>query len=122
MNGVVFHTSTMTTVQSAVSGLAVQVIGAEIRPMRRSMSLITPNWSWSIQFHILAETTVGIAQGMRMMARMMPAARERRVEDQRDDHARAPSRWTPTRERTIPCSRPSATSPGSVRMPSHSPS
>ena len=36
------------------------------------MSLTMPNWSLSIQAHILAETMVGIAQGMRIAARTMP--------------------------------------------------
>ena len=34
-----------------------------------------PNWSFSIQAHILAETMVGIAQGTRMAARTMPRPR-----------------------------------------------
>ena len=33
---------------------------------------MTPYWSFSIQLHILAETTVGIAQGMSTAARSSP--------------------------------------------------
>ena len=63
MKGVVFHTSTATTVQSAYSGWAVQAILSAIRPKSTSHWLMMPNWSCSIQPHILADTMVGMAQG-----------------------------------------------------------
>ena len=72
MKGVVFQTSTMITAISAVSGEAVQAIGSAIRPIASSTWLITPNTSWSIQPHICAETTVGIAQGISTAARNRP--------------------------------------------------
>jgi hypothetical protein len=40
------------------------------------MSLMTPNWSCSIQAHILAETTVGMAHGTSMAARSRPRPRK----------------------------------------------
>src|SRR5438046_2984675 len=63
MNGVVFQTSTATTVQSAYCGSAVQAILCAIRPQSMSSWLVPPDWSCSIQPHILADTMVGIAQG-----------------------------------------------------------
>ena len=41
-------------------------------PARSSMSLTMPNWSLSIQAHIFAETTVGIAHGTSIAARISP--------------------------------------------------
>ena len=52
-----------------------------------SMSLRMPNWSFIIQAHILAETMVGIAQGMSTAARTMRAALELGVQHQREDEA-----------------------------------
>ena len=75
MNGVVFQMSTISTAHIAVSTLAVQAILWSIRPRFSSMSLMMPNWSLSIHAHILAETIVGIAQGIRMAARTMPRPR-----------------------------------------------
>jgi len=69
MKGVVFQTSTATTVQSAKSGSAVQASLLASRPASTSHWLMTPNWSCSIQPHILAETMVGIAQGTSTAAR-----------------------------------------------------
>src|SRR5882757_4761739 len=71
MNGVVFQTSTITTAHIAVSALAVQATGEEMTCRRISTSLMTPNWSCSIQPHILAETMVGIAHGTSTAARTM---------------------------------------------------
>src|SRR5690349_10692388 len=71
MNGVVFQTSTSTTAHIAVSGFAVQATGEEMIWSAIKISLSTPNWSCSIQPHILAETMVGIAQGIRTAARTM---------------------------------------------------
>ena len=51
------------------------------------MSLMMPNWSLSIHAHILAETMVGIAQGMRIAARTSAAAAELGVQHQRDHQA-----------------------------------
>ena len=113
MNGVVFHTSTMTTAHSAVSGLAVQAMGAEISPSRRSMSLIDAELVVQHPVPHLAETTVGMAQGTRTMARMMPrpgkpALRTSatmmaenglgRDRDEREPH-RVPDRLPPIRDR-----------------------
>ena len=75
MNGVVFQTSTRITASRAVSGEAVQAIGWSIRPIASSTWLITPNTSWNIHDHIWAETTVGIAQGIRTAARSRPRPR-----------------------------------------------
>ncbi len=36
------------------------------------MWLMRPNWSFSIQLHILAETTVGMAHGISTAARTRP--------------------------------------------------
>ncbi len=72
MNGVVFQTSTIRTATIAVSGLAVQAIFWLIRPRLRKMSFKMPNWSLSIQAHILADTMVGMAQGIKMAARTRP--------------------------------------------------
>ena len=72
MNGVVFQMSTISTATIAVSVLAVQAILAWIRPRLSSTTLMMPNWSLSIHCHILAETIVGIAQGMRIAALTMP--------------------------------------------------
>ena len=69
MKGVVFHTSTATTVHSAYSGWAVQAIFSAIRPQSTMYWLRMPNWSCSIQPHILAETMVGMAQGTSTAAR-----------------------------------------------------
>jgi hypothetical protein len=87
----------MTTAHNAVSALAVQAMGAEMAPSRSSASLMTPNWSCSIQFHMRAETTVGIAQGMRTMARMSPRPGNAGVEGEGDDGSRAPFPATPRR-------------------------
>ena len=76
MNGVVFQTSTMITAARAVSGEAVQAIGAAIRPRFIRMTLMIPNTSLNIQDHIWAETTVGIAQGIRTAARSRPRPRK----------------------------------------------
>ncbi len=46
---------------------------------------MTPKTSLYIHFHICAETTVGIAQGTSITARMTPAPLEARVDDERDD-------------------------------------
>ena len=75
MNGVVFQMSTTSTAIIAVSALAVQAIFVLIRPSLSRMSLMMPNWSFSIHCHILAETIVGIAHGMRIAARTMPRPR-----------------------------------------------
>lgn len=72
MKGVVFQTSTISTAIIAVSGLAVQAIFSLIRPKPSRTSLRMPNWSLSIQAHILADTMVGIAQGIRIAARTIP--------------------------------------------------
>ena len=72
MNGVVFQMSTTSTASIAVSPEAVQAILWSMRWRCSRMSLMMPNWSFSIQPHILAETIVGMAQGMRMAARTMP--------------------------------------------------
>ncbi len=72
MNGVVFQTSTIKTATIAVSGLAVQAIFWLIRPRPSSRSLRIPNWSLSIHAHILAETIVGMAHGIRIAARTSP--------------------------------------------------
>ncbi|MNT52646.1 hypothetical protein D3C72_1896800 [compost metagenome] len=71
MKGVVFQISTISTACMAVSAVAVQATFWLNRPRRRPRSFRMPNWSFSIQLHILAETMVGIAQGMRMAARTM---------------------------------------------------
>ena len=72
MNGVVFQTSTMITAASAVSGEAVQAIGWSMKPKLCRMTLMIPNTSLNIHDHICAETTVGIAQGIRTAARSRP--------------------------------------------------
>ena len=72
MKGVVFQTSTAMTEGSASAESAVQASRVSITPRPSSISLITPYWSLSIQPHIWAETTVGIAQGIRTAARRMP--------------------------------------------------
>ena len=69
MNGVVFQTSTMITDAIASPGSAVQAIGCERRPSESSTWLTMPNWSLSIQLHILAETMVGTAHGTSTAAR-----------------------------------------------------
>ena len=51
------------------SGSASQAIGVAISPSCIRVWFTTPNWSCSIQAHILAETTVGIAQGISTAAR-----------------------------------------------------
>ena len=63
MKGVVFHTSTATTLHIAVLASAVQAIFSAIRPQSSRIWFTTPNWSCSIQAHILADTMVGMAQG-----------------------------------------------------------
>ena len=69
MNGVVFQMSTIRTAYIAVSTLAVQAIFWSMIPRLISMSLTMPNWSLKSHAQSLAETMVGIAQGMRMAAR-----------------------------------------------------
>ncbi len=58
MKGVVFHTSTISTATIAVSGRAVQAMGESISPTDRSMLLMIPYWSFSIQPHIRADTSM----------------------------------------------------------------
>src|SRR5256885_809801 len=72
MNGVVFHTSTMITAISDKSGLAVHASGCAMRPSFISASLTMPNWSLSIQLHILADTMVGTAHGINTAVRTRP--------------------------------------------------
>ena len=57
------HTSDVATIRNSSMKQLCQT------PVR---SLRMPNWSLSIQSHILAETIVGIAQGTRMAARTKP--------------------------------------------------
>ena len=63
MKGVVFHTSTPTTVHSAQDGSAVKAIFLAMTPQSTRYWFTRPNWSCRIQPHILADTMVGIAQG-----------------------------------------------------------
>ena len=72
MNGVVFQMSTISTAYIAVSTLAVQAIFCVISPRLSSMSLTMPNWSLNSHAQSLAETMVGIAQGIRIAARTRP--------------------------------------------------
>ena len=71
-NGVVFQMSTAQTAASWVEGSAIHACGCERMCVRIPRSLMTPLVSSSIHSHIFAATTVGIAQGTSMMARMMP--------------------------------------------------
>src|SRR5215468_491134 len=72
MNGVVFHTSTRTTEVISMLGSAVHAIGSSITPSDISTWLMKPYWSLSSQPQIFADTTVGIAHGIRIAARTMP--------------------------------------------------
>src|SRR2546421_7105678 len=72
MNGVVFQTSTMITAIIDRSGLAVHASGCEMNPSFINASLMIPNWSLSIQLHILAETIVGTAHGISTAVRTKP--------------------------------------------------
>ena len=54
---------------------------------RAASSLMMPNWSCSIQPHILAETMVGIAQGISIAARTRPRPVNSAFSTQRDDQA-----------------------------------
>ena len=72
MKGVVFQMSTAMTAASAVPGLAVQATGLSMRPTVMKSALMTPKTSLNIQLHICAETTVGIAQGIRTAVRSRP--------------------------------------------------
>ena len=87
MNGVVFHTSTRTTAHIAVSGWRSRRSASTMMCSDISMSLMTPNWSCSIQPHILAETMVGMAQGTSTAARTMARPVKVGVQHQRDDDA-----------------------------------
>src|SRR6185436_8989910 len=79
MNGVVFQTSTSTTLRMSRSGSAVHARGASMMPRLMSRWLMMPNWSLSIQLHIFADTTVGIAHGIRTAARTRPRPGNARV-------------------------------------------
>src|SRR6185436_17525274 len=79
MNGVVFQTSTSTTLRMSRSGSAVHARGASMMPRLRSRWLMMPNWSLSIQLHIFADTTVGIAHGISTAARTRPRPGNARV-------------------------------------------
>ena len=70
-NGVVFQMSTAQTAASAVLGSAIHAWGCARMPSRTPASLMTP-FDWSIDFHICAATTVGIAHGTSITARMTP--------------------------------------------------
>ncbi len=72
MKGVVFQMSTIITAIMAVSADAIHATGADSRPSFIPRSLITPNWSLSIQPHILALTMVGMAHGISTAARTRP--------------------------------------------------
>ena len=71
-NGVVFQMSTAQTAPSAVLGSEIHACACAIRCRRTPRSLTTPKTSSSIHFHICAATTVGIAHGTSMTARMTP--------------------------------------------------
>src|SRR5207237_6087772 len=71
-NGVVFQMSTADTDASAVFGCEIQATEWWMMWSRIKASLMTPKTSSYIHFHICAETTVGIAQGTSMTARMTP--------------------------------------------------
>src|SRR5262245_18426019 len=62
----------MITEIMATSGFAVQASGCEMKPSLISASLMIPNWSLSIQLHILAETIVGTAHGISTAVRTTP--------------------------------------------------
>ena len=82
---------------------------------------MTPNWSCSIQFHILAETMVGIAQGMRMTARMRPRPGKAALRMSATTMPSTVSRETETRvNHTV--FQTECHQSGSVSSPSHSPS
>src|SRR5207237_2509524 len=71
-NAVVFQMSTATTDASAVCGSEIQACECERMWVRRPKSFTTPKMSSSIHFHICAATTVGIAHGTSITARIAP--------------------------------------------------
>ena len=71
-NGVVFQMSTTQTEASAVLGSAIHATPLSITWIRMRKSLMTPKMSLYIQRHICAATTVGIAQGTSITARITP--------------------------------------------------
>jgi hypothetical protein len=70
--GVVFQMSTTQTDASAVLGSAIHATPLSMTWIRIRKSLKTPKMSLYIQRHIWAATTVGIAQGTSITARMTP--------------------------------------------------
>ena len=74
--GVVFQMSTMQTVASAVLDCEIHATGWSTRCRRIAASFTTPKTSSSIHFHIWAATTVGIAHGMSIIARIAPRPRK----------------------------------------------
>ena len=64
--------STADTAQRAVFDWAIQATGWERMCRRTPASSIGPKMGSYIHFHIWAETTVGIAQGTSMTARITP--------------------------------------------------
>ena len=64
--------STAQTAPSEVDGLEIQACECESTCVRTPKSLTTPNVSSSIHFHICAATTVGIAHGTSITARITP--------------------------------------------------
>src|SRR5437763_1642803 len=64
--------STAQTEASAVLGSEIHACECAMTWTRSPRSLTTPNTSSSIHFHICAATTVGIAHGTSITARMTP--------------------------------------------------
>src|SRR4051812_15922224 len=77
-NGVVFQTSTSTIVSSEYFWSASHAIGCEIRPRLTRTRLITPYTSLNIHDQIFADTTVGIAHGIKTAAVTHPRPRKSR--------------------------------------------
>ena len=72
MNGVVFQMSTISTAIIAVSAVAVQAILLVDQPEAEQDVVEDAELVVEHPAHILAETMVGIAQGMRIAARTRP--------------------------------------------------
>ena len=84
------------------------------------MSLMMPNWSLSIHPHILAETIVGIAQGMRIAARTRPRPRNLALSTSATTMPRIVSQVTEiTVNRTV--FQTACHQSGSASSPNHSP-